>query len=119
MQQGQSSSVGHRQSAAALSQLLTRWARSISASTSGSFRVLQGQELAKCCWRHPDGGCRECGAHLFSRNPDDPNPMSVRLAAFDGDPGIRPTWRALVAYTPPWEPIPDGGLERYEEGKPR
>jgi len=67
-----------------------------------------------------------CSSHLpgwvmgaRSRNPDDPNPMSVRLAAFDGDPGIRPTWRALVAYTPPWEPIPDGGLERYEEGKPR
>jgi hypothetical protein len=88
-----------------------------------TFRILQGEELVKC-WRHPDGGfekafCRECGAHLFGRNPDDPSQMSVRLAAFDGDPGVRPTWHAFVAYAPPWAPIPDDGLERYEEGKPQ
>jgi hypothetical protein len=88
-----------------------------------TFRILQGQDLVKC-WRHPDGGfekcfCRECGAHLFSRNPDDPSQMSVRLAAFDGDPGVRPSWHAYVAYAPAWEPVPDDGLERYDEGKPR
>ena len=63
--------------------------------------------------------CRECGAHLFSRNPDDPTQMSVRMGAFDGDPGVRPSWRTYVAYAAEWEPIPDDGLECFEEGKPR
>lgn len=49
--------------------------------------------------------CRECGAHLFSRNPDDPEQMSVRMGAFDGDPGVRPSWRAYLAYAAPWEAI--------------
>src|SRR6266852_4330233 len=63
-----------------------------------TFRLLQGEEHVKA-WRHPDGGfekcfCSECGAHLFSRNPDDPTQMSIRMGAFDHDPGVRPTWRA-------------------------
>ena len=75
-------------------------------------------------WRHPDGGwekwfCRECGAHLFSRNPDDPTQMSVRMSAFDSDPGVRPSWRSHVASAASWEPIPDDGLERFAGSKPR
>jgi hypothetical protein len=85
--------------------------------------LLKGAELVKC-WRHPDSGfekcfCSECGAHLYSRNPDDPTQMSVRLGAFDGDPGVRPSWRSYVAYAANWEQIPDDGLERFEEAKPR
>jgi hypothetical protein len=88
-----------------------------------TLRLVQGEEFVKA-WRHPDGGfekcfCRECGAHLFARNPEDPTQMSVRMGAFDGDPGVRPSWRAYVAYAAPWEPIPDDGLERHEEGRPR
>jgi hypothetical protein len=88
-----------------------------------TFRLVRGEQLVKA-WRHPDGGfekafCGECGAHLFARNPDDPSQMSVRLGAFDDDPGVRPSWRTYVAYAAPWEPIPDDGLERFEEGKPR
>jgi len=87
-----------------------------------TLRLLQGEALLKA-WRHPDGGfeklfCRECGGHLFSRNPDDHTQMSVRMGAFDGDPGVRASWRAYVAYAAPWEPIPDDGLERFAEGKP-
>ncbi len=87
-----------------------------------TFRLIAGHELVKA-WRHPDGGfekcfCAECGAHLFARNPDDPSQMSVRLGAFDGDPGVRPSWRAYVAYAPEWEPVPDDGLERYDEARP-
>jgi hypothetical protein len=86
-----------------------------------TLRLVRGAELVKC-WR-PDRGwekcfCRECGAQLFSRDPDGPL-MSVRLGAFDGDPGIRPSWRAFVAYAAPWEPIPADGLPRYAEGMPR
>ncbi len=88
-----------------------------------TLHVLQGADLVKS-WRHPDGGfekcfCRECGAHLFSRDPEDPTQMSVRMGAFDGDPGVRPSWRAFVAYAAAWEPIPDDdALERFEEGRP-
>ncbi len=86
-----------------------------------TLRLLQGEELLKG-WRHADGGfeklfCSECGGHLFSRDPEDHTQMSVRMGAFDGDPGVRPSWRAFVAYAAPWEPIPDDGLERFAEGR--
>jgi hypothetical protein len=88
-----------------------------------TFRLLQGEDLVQA-WRHSDGGfekcfCRECGAHLYSRNADDHAQMSVRMGAFDEDPGVRPSWHAYVAYACTWEPIPDDGLERYAEGGPR
>jgi hypothetical protein len=86
-----------------------------------TFRLLAGEELIKG-WRHPDGGfekcfCAECGAHLFSRDPEDRTHMAVRLGAFDGDPGVRPSWRTFVAYAAPWEPVPDDGLPQYAEGR--
>ena len=86
-----------------------------------TFRLLQGEELVQA-WRHPDGGfekcfCRECGAHLFARNPDDPAQLSVRMSAFDGDPGVRPSFRTHVSSAAEWEPIPDDGLERFGEGR--
>jgi hypothetical protein len=85
-----------------------------------TFRMLQGEHLLKA-WRHPEGGfekcfCRDCGAHLFSRNPTEPRQMSIRMGAFDGDPGVRLSWRTFVAYAVPWEPIPEDGLERFDEG---
>jgi hypothetical protein len=88
-----------------------------------TFRLVRGEELVRC-WQPPDSGfvkcfCGECGAHLFSRNAADPTQMSVRLGAFDSDPGVQPSWRAFVAYAAPWEPIPDDGLERFAEAKPR
>ena len=66
-----------------------------------TFTLVRGEDLVQW-WRHPDGGfekgfCRNCGAHLFSRDPNDPTQMSIRLPAFDGDPGVRPSWRAHVA----------------------
>jgi hypothetical protein len=96
---------------------------SLNARIDGSkLRMLAGTEFVNG-FRHRDGGaekcfCSECGAHLFSRNPENPARMSVRMGAFDQDPGVRPTWRAYVAYAAPWEPIPDDGLERLAEGKP-
>jgi hypothetical protein len=87
----------------------------------GSFRIVQGAELVRA-WV-PEGGfakefCSACGSALWSRSPDDPEIVSVRLGAFDRDPGIRPSWRAFVAYAAPWEPIPDDGLPRYPEARP-
>jgi hypothetical protein len=88
-----------------------------------TFRLLAGEDLVRA-WRHPDGGfekcfCPRCGAQLYARNPDAPDQMSVRLGAFDADPGVRPAWRAWVAFAAPWEPIPDDGLERHDEARPR
>ena len=90
---------------------------------ASTFRLLKGERLIGG-WTAPDTGfekcfCRECGAHLFSRNSNRPDQMSVRLGAFDGDPGVRPRWRAFVAYAAPWEEIPDDGLQRYDEARPR
>ena len=84
----------------------------------GSLTVTQGEELIRT-YAPPDGFpkpfCGACGSALWSRSPDDPELLSVRLGAFDGDPGIRPSLRQFVAYAAPWEPIPDDGLPRHAE----
>jgi hypothetical protein len=100
----------------------TGTASSAQARIDGRTLRLHGEQHLKW-WRHPEGGfekgfCRECGSHLFSRNPEDPAQMSVRLGAFDGDPGIRPTFRTHLASAAPWEPIPDDGLERFDGPTP-
>jgi hypothetical protein len=87
----------------------------------GSFRVVSGEEHVRAY--RPEGGfakvfCGECGSALWSESPDDPEVKSVRLGAFDGDPGIRPSYRQFVAYAAPWDPIPDDGLPRFPERRP-
>ena len=88
----------------------------------GSLRVTQGAELVRE-YAPPTGFlkcfCSNCGGALWSKDPDAGEVMSVRLGTFDGDPGIRPTFRTFVAYAAAWEPIPDDGLERHDEGRPR
>ncbi|HUF02390.1 MAG TPA: GFA family protein [Gaiellaceae bacterium] len=87
----------------------------------GSLRVLSGAD-ALGAFEPADGFakvyCIRCGGHLWSRDPTDPTALSVRMGAFDGDPGIRPSYRQFVAYAAPWEPIPDDGLPRYPERRP-
>ena len=87
----------------------------------GSLRVLSGEEHIRAY--EPNEGfakvfCSACGASLWSRSQEDPEVFSIRLGAFDGDPGIRPTYRQFVAYAAPWEPVPDDGLERFSESRP-
>ena len=88
----------------------------------GSFRITQGEELVRE-YAPPEGFlkcfCSTCGSALWSKSPEDSQVMSVRLGSFDGDPGLRPTFRAFVTYAAPWEPIPDDGLERHAESRPR
>ena len=88
----------------------------------GSLRVLTGEEHIRAY--EPEDGfakvfCTACGSSLWSRSQEDPDVYSIRLGAFDDDPGIRPTYRQFVAYAAPWESIPDDGLERFPESKPR
>jgi hypothetical protein len=88
---------------------------------AAALRITSGEQRVRA-YRPPGGFdklfCGECGSALFSRNPVDPAQMSVRLGAFDDDPGVRPSWRQFVAYAAPWEPIPDDGLPRFDEGRP-
>jgi hypothetical protein len=100
----------------------TGGAASISARVRpGSFAIRQGEELI-AFHRPPDGWekafCSACGSALFSRHPDDPDVIGLRMGTFDTDPGVRPSYRQFVAYAAAWEPIPDDGLPRYPESRP-
>jgi hypothetical protein len=87
-----------------------------------SFRFTAGERLVEA-YDPGDGGfpkffCSACGSSLGSRHPTDPAIVSIRLGTFDADPGIRPSYRAYVAYAAPWETIPDDGLPRFDEARP-
>jgi hypothetical protein len=87
----------------------------------GSFRIVQGEDRMRA-WK-PEGGaekwfCGDCGSALFTRDPEDPERVGVRLGAIDGDPRVRPSARQFVAYAASWETIPDDGLPRYPERRP-
>jgi hypothetical protein len=87
----------------------------------GSLRIVSGEELLRS-FAPPDGFpkvfCSVCGSALWSQSPDDPEVISIRLGAFDRDPGVPLTYRQFVAYAAPWEPIPDDGLPRFPERRP-
>jgi hypothetical protein len=84
----------------------------------GSFRIVAGENRLRA-WRPPNGFkkwfCGDCGSALFSRSPHDVDQMAIRLGAFDGDPGIRPSLRQFTASAAAWEAIPDDGLPRHPE----
>jgi hypothetical protein len=82
----------------------------------GSFRILSGEDSLRA-WS-PEGGweklfCSECGSAVLSRHPDDHDRMSIRMGAFDADPGIRPGLRQFTSFAAAWEAIPDDGLPRH------
>jgi hypothetical protein len=87
----------------------------------GSLRIVSGEGLL-ASYDPPDGFkkvfCSGCGGALWAQNPTDPAMVFVRLGTFDGDPGIRPSYRQFVAYAAPWEAIPDDGLPRHPERAP-
>jgi hypothetical protein len=101
----------------------TGTAASPQARIDGStFKLLSGADHIRG-WSPPGEGfekcfCDECGSHLFSRNRD-ASLMSIRMAAFDLDPQIAPSFRQYVNYAASWEPIPHDGLELYPEARPR
>lgn len=82
------------------------------------FRLLAGAERLSA-YRPATGVpkifCRTCGSALFSGDPFADEQVAVRLGALDGDPGIRPQHHQFVRSAPPWAPVPDDGLPRYEE----
>jgi len=87
----------------------------------GSLTITEGEEHLHG-WTLEDGlektFCGLCGSALLARDPDDGNVKIVRLAAVDGDPGVRPAAHQFVAYAAPWAPLPDDGLPRFDERLP-
>ena len=73
-------------------------------------------------WAPPDGHvkcfCEVCGGHLWSRDPAVPDVFSIRLGAFDGDPGIRPSARQFTESAAIWEALPDDGLPHHPGRRP-
>jgi hypothetical protein len=86
----------------------------------GSLRFVKGEDVVRA-FRPPDGWaklfCPECGSALFSQSQDDPAKVTIRMGAFDSDPGIRPQARYHLATAAAWEPIPDDGLPRHAGGR--
>ena len=87
----------------------------------GSLTITKGEEHLHG-WTLEDGlektFCGLCGSALLARDPDDGDVKIVRLAAVDGDPGVRPAAHQFVAYAAPWAPLPDDGLPRFDERLP-
>ena len=85
----------------------------------GSLRITSGEELIRS-WDPPDGFskayCSACGGALWATNGES---YAVRMGTFDDDPGVRPSYHQFTAYAAVWEPIPDDGLPRYPERRPR
>jgi hypothetical protein len=101
----------------------TGTAASVSARiVPGSLRVPSGEEGLRAV-EPPDGFakvfCSLCGGQLWSRDPNDPSVLGIRMGAFDEDPGVPPSFHQFVAYAAAWEPIPDNGLPRYPEARSR
>jgi hypothetical protein len=87
-----------------------------------AIRFVQGEELVRG-WQPPDEGwekcfCSVCGSQLFSKRPDG-EIWSVRMGVLDDHAGLQPKHHQFVAYAASWEPIPDDGLPRYDEGAPK
>ena len=84
----------------------------------GAFKIVAGKARLRA-WMPEHGWekwfCGDCGSAIFSRDPDDPDLVGIRMGTFDGDPGIRPSHHQFIAYAAPWEPIADDGLPRYPE----
>ena len=88
----------------------------------GALRILSGEELVRD-YRPEEGWiksfCSVCGSALWSKNPETMEVGSIRLGILDPGHGIRPQWRSFVNYACEWEPLPDDGLARFPEAKPR
>jgi hypothetical protein len=90
------------------------------------FRLLQGEELIRVYGRGQGAVkafCSVCGSSLFGGSwPEGPQ-VSIRMGAFDDDPGIRPLFHTFVDSKAPWDEITDG-LPQYpgawsEDATPR
>jgi hypothetical protein len=83
------------------------------------FRLLQGEELIQV-YGKGEGAvkafCVNCSSSLFGGDwPEGPQ-VSIRMGAFDDDPGIRPQFHTYVDCRAPWDEISDK-LPQYREAR--
>jgi hypothetical protein len=81
------------------------------------FTLLQGAELIRVYGKGKGAVkafCTTCGSSLFGGHWPDGRQVSIRLGAFDDDPGIRPQFHAFVDSRAPWDEIADD-LPQYPE----
>ncbi|HEX4708477.1 MAG TPA: GFA family protein [Candidatus Udaeobacter sp.] len=79
------------------------------------FRLLQGENLIRV-YGKGEGAvkafCVTCGSSLFGGDWPEGDEVSIRIGAFDDDPGIRPQYHTFVDDRAPWDAIADD-LLRY------
>jgi hypothetical protein len=86
---------------------------------SEQFTLLKGEELIRV-YGSGEGNspgavkafCLECGSSLFGGTWPSGKQVSIRMGAFDGDPGIRPQFHTFVESRASWDRI-DDDLPRY------
>ncbi len=74
------------------------------------FRLLQGAELIRVYGKGAGAVkafCTICGSSLFGGDWPHGSQISIRMGAFDGDPGIRPQFHTFVDDRAPWDEITD------------
>jgi hypothetical protein len=83
------------------------------------FKLLQGAELVRV-YGKGEGAvkafCQTCGSSLFGGEWPDGEQVSIRMGAFDDDPGIRPQFHTYVDSRAPWDEITDS-LPQYPEAR--
>jgi len=81
------------------------------------FRLLQGAALIRVYGKGQGAVkafCTTCGSSLFGGTWPDGAQVSIRMGAFDGDPGIRPQFHTYVGSRAPWDEITDA-LPQHQE----
>ena len=79
------------------------------------FRLLQGESLIRV-YGKGEGAvkafCVNCGSSLFGGDWPEGDEISIRMGAFDDDPGIRPQYHTFVTDRAAWDEIIDN-LPQY------
>ena len=79
------------------------------------FRLFQGEHLIRV-YGKGEGAvkafCVSCGSSLFGGDWPQGDEVSIRMGAFDDDPGIRPQYHTFVDDRAAWDEITDN-LPQY------
>jgi len=79
------------------------------------FRLLQGEHLIRIYGKREGAVkafCVSCGSSLFGGDWPEGDEVSIRMGAFDDDPGIRPQYHTFVNDRAAWDEITDN-LPKY------
>jgi hypothetical protein len=82
------------------------------------FRLLQGESFIRVYGKGQGAVksfCVNCGSSLFGGHWPEGDEVSIRMGAFDDDPGIRPEYHTFVSDRASWDEIFDN-LPQYPLG---